>query len=491
MTTHYEVLRPVEPADLDTHARFIKVLKAIPPGGYVTFEQFRRFEKNHAVGGLGHACLRGILKRVSPHERILKLNSVQFWCTQFEEPGYKHITPQHNTRASYLGSLSKFDNWLRGRAFPSYDDAAPDGTVSFENVERLLKYCEKPANGPRIAQRAMREYAAALRADGASAGVQVAVRSAIKSYFAVHDIALALPKSKKKRAEHAPDNAQMSLEDFYKMLQNGRPSIMVRAIILIKLQSGMDSATFTDRFNYEGYAQIVKHFKTDDYKSWNLSMCPVPIKTVRVKKGIPYTTFIDHDAVVLLQEYLAWKEAKHGRHDGTKPLFVTKRGRPIYSSWLSTNFSEVAVRAGIQEKVSNRVFKMRGHAVRHLLKSILITSGCAQYAADHVLGHAPKDSYEKQAILYPEMIRAEYAKASSRINIFSKVENTLNSLDDAEGLRARVAELEAQLAKHTTTNAEIALLEKRHHESMQKMHEAVESLREKINSIQHDAAKQA
>ena len=486
MTTHYEVLRPVEPADLDTHARFVKVLKAIPPDGYVTFEQFRRFEKNHAVGGIGHACLRGILRRASPYERILKLNSVQFWCTQFEEPGYKHITPQHNTRASYLGSLSKFDNWMRGRAFPSYDDVVPDGTVSFENVERLMKYCEKPANGPRVAQRAMHEYTASLRAGGASAGVQVAARSAIKSYFAVHDIALELPKSKKKRAEHAPDNAQMSLEDFYKMLQNGRPSIMVRAIILIKLQSGMDSATFTDRFNYEGYAQIVKHFKTDDYKSWNLGTCPVPIKTVRVKKGIPYTTFIDHDAVVLLQEYLAWKEAKHGRHDGTKPLFVTNRGRPIYSSWLSTNFSEVAVRAGIQEKVSNRVFKMRGHAVRHLLKSILITSGCAQYAAEHVLGHAPRDAYEKQAILYPEMIRAEYAKASSRLNIFSKIESTLNSPKDPESQEARIRELEAEVAALKQSKAGEDFTDEKHKNIINGMNEKINRLLRLFDTLPDD-----
>ena len=383
----------------------------------------------------------------------MKLNSVQFWCTQFEEPGYKHTAPQHNTRTSYLGSLSKFDNWLRGRAFPSYDDAAPDGTISFENVEMLIKHCEKPANGPRIAQRVMREYAAALQAGGASAGVQVATRSAIKSYFTVHDIALALSKSKKKRAEHAPDNAQMSLEDFYKMLQNGRPSIMMRTIMLIKLQSGMDSATFTDRFNYEGYGQIVKYFNTDNCGSWNLSMCPVPIKTVRVKTGIPYTTFIDHDAVVQLQEYLAWKEAKHGRHDENKPLFVTKRDRPIYSSWLSTNFSEVAVRAGIQASVSNHVFKMRAHAVRHLLKSLLNASGCKQYAADHILGHAPRDAYEKQAILYPKELRAEYAKVSSRINIISKVESNLNSPMDSESQEARIRELEAEVRELTQAKA--------------------------------------
>ena len=48
-------------------------------------------------------------------------------------------------------------------------------------------------------------------------------------------------------------------------------------------------------------------------------------------------------------------------------------------------------------------------------------SGCAQHAADHVLGHAPRDSYEKQAVLYPEVLRSEYAKASGHLNIFSSI----------------------------------------------------------------------
>ena len=53
----------------------------------------------------------------------------------------------------------------------------------------------------------------------------------------------------------------------------------------------------------------------------------------------------------------------------------------------------------------------------------------APYTADHVLWHAPRDSYEKQVTLYLEemraeyakasSMRAEYAKASSRIDIFS------------------------------------------------------------------------
>ena len=94
---------------------------------------------------------------------------------------------------------------------------------------------------------------------------------------------------------------------------------------------------------------------------------------------------------------------------------------------------------------------------------------------------------KSQAILYPENLRAEYAKASSHLNIFSKVESNLNTADDPASLLARIKELEAQAAGTNTTNAEIALLERRHRESMQKMYSAIESLNEKINSLQrHD-----
>ena len=49
-----------------------------------------------------------------------------------------------------------------------------------------------------------------------------------------------------------------------------------------------------------------------------------------------------------------------------------------------------------------------------------------QYAG-HVLGHAPRDSYEKQATLYPEKLRSEYAKASGRLNIFTSIERHLRA----------------------------------------------------------------
>ena len=88
-------------------------------------------------------------------------------------------------------------------------------------------------------------------------------------------------------------------------------------------------------------------------------------------------------------------------------------------------------------------------------------------------------------------MREEYAKVSSHLNIFSKVESTLNTADDPESLHARIKDLEARAAGTSTANAEIALLERRHRESMQKMYSAIESLKKEISSLQqqHDTVK--
>ena len=492
MSANYEILRPVTPADLDVNPRFVKILKMIPREGHVTRDQFKSLETNAVNKCMLYAVSSGILKRVLIYERVLKLESVKFWCTQFNKTSHKRTSSNGSTKKIYLRAIAKFDEWLPGRSFQSHETVIRDGqiskqpvTKSFASVEKLLYYCTESDYGIKTTQRAIREYLAGPEADKMSDGVHSITRAAIKSYFNVNDVVLNIPKNRKKLIGNAHDDADsMSLEDFYHMIKDGNPGLKMKTVMLIKLHSGMDSSTFADRFNYEGYPQIVKYFKTDDHKSWNLEKCPVPLKLVRVKTNVQHTTFLERDAITQLQRYLTWKDTKYGRHNPSKPLFVTHRGVPINSEWISRHFSEVAVRAGMQEKVSPMVYKMRAHSVRHLLKSTLITYGCAPYAADHVLGHAPRDAYEKSAILYPENLRAEYAKASSHLNIFSKVESNLNTADDPASLHARIRDLEAQAAGTNTTNAEIALLERRHRESMQKMYDAIESLKKQISSLQ-------
>ena len=78
MTSHYKILRPVTPADLKPYPRFVKLLKMIPPDGYVTASHFKNIDKYRVRDVISYACSCGILMRVSPHDRVLKLNSVKF-----------------------------------------------------------------------------------------------------------------------------------------------------------------------------------------------------------------------------------------------------------------------------------------------------------------------------------------------------------------------------------------------------------------------------
>ena len=71
------------------------------------------------------------------------------------------------------------------------------------------------------------------------------------------------------------------------------------------------------------------------------------------------------------------------------------------------------------------------------------------------------------------------------------MESTLNNPKDSESQDARIRELEAQVVASTTANAEIALLERRHQKSMQDLYKVIESLKEKIDSLQHDAVGRA
>ena len=162
-----------------------------------------------------------------------------------------------------------------------------------------LGYYEESDHGTKTVQRTIREYMASSRVNGMSVSVYVLTRSVIKSYFGVHDIVLGLPKTRKRRPDPVPnDDSSMTLENFYKMLQNRKPSIMMKTIMPIKLQSDMDSSTFTDRFNYYGCTQIVRCFKTDDYTLGNIDRCPMPIKLLHVKTNMVYTAFLNRDAII-------------------------------------------------------------------------------------------------------------------------------------------------------------------------------------------------
>ena len=430
---YFEVLRPAGIGDLEEADRDIaSVLERLPAAGYVTAGDLEGHCGHDATRrALEWACGRGMLRKTVRDGALMGRESVRFWITQLNSPKTKNLALKKGTRRTYADALGAFNAWLRGRRFPARRDSGLGGRMAgsraFQDVEDLLGFCMDSDDGVHAAKRAVREYLADLAASKHSLSTVMVRCAAIKSYFATHDIRIDVRVNKKRHAVHdVQESPEMGLFDLYKMMTAGGMGVMLKAIMMVKFQAGLDASTFADRFNFEGYPQIVKYFGIEDHESWDLGRCPVPIRLVRVKTGMTYTTFIDRDAVSHLQDYLRWKESREGkRHDPSKPLFVTRNGTPVGPNWISSRFSKAATDAGIQKVVSHRVFKIHSHEVRDLLKSTLLASGCAQYAADHVLGHSPRDSYEKQATLYPETLRAEYAKASGRLNVFASIERHL------------------------------------------------------------------
>ena len=434
---YYEVLRPISDKDLDRAGPEVAAaLQALPPGGYVSAGQLKgRHGQDAARRALEWACANDILHKTIQDSAVMDLESVRFWLTQLSSPKMKNFRLEKGTKRTYADALEAFNRWLPGREFPvKRDTGRGDGrqTIArraFADVEDLLRFCEDSEHGAPMAKRVVREYLTDLATSKHSLSTAMVRCAAVKSYFATHDVPVDVGVNRKRHAVHdVREPPEMSLFDFYKMMTVGNMGVMLKAMMMIKFQAGLDASTLADRFNFEAYGQIVKHFGIEDYEAWDLGRCPVPIRLVRVKTGMAYTTFIDRDAVAQLQDYLRWREFREGRkHDPAKPLFVTRRGAPVGPNWISNSFSKAAIDAGIQKRVSHRVYKIHSHEVRDLLKSTLIVSGCAQYVAEHVLGHAPRDSYEKQASLYPETLRSEYAKASGRLNIFTSIERHLRA----------------------------------------------------------------
>ena len=260
---------------------------------------------------------------------------------------------------------------------------------------------------------------------------------AIKSFFRENDSDIVYSfnaKSTYKITDSESEERSMSLKEIFTILTVGKPSVTEKALFLCKLHCGLDSSTLADRFNFQAFDQIARYFKSSNHNSWDLDKCPIPIILVRVKTDIKSTGFLDRDAIEALQKYLDYRLEKTGRPmTADQPLFLTKHNCPIKPSWIEKQFNKLATNAGLQKRLKGYRYmnKYVSHELRDLLKSTLIATGVRYDVADQCIGHKPKDTYEKQAELYPENLRAEFMKASGKLNLFSNFSYNIQSNNDA------------------------------------------------------------
>ena len=383
-------------------------------------------------------------KRKRKTDHMLEFASVVEWMESLRPSGVSHdIRICTSTRDVYLFNLTAFNAWLSGREFNMRVLAAKDDKIihknvkkSFANVEILLHFGEDGNGSAKEIRKIIIKYLNDPMHDGKAQSTKIGMCAAIKSYFDTHDVMTGVKYTgRERRTSVITDAPEMSLPDFYKMITISKIDHLVRAVMLVKLQAGLDRSTLADRFNFYAYKQISEFCGTTNHREWSLDKCPIPLKLMRVKTDYAYITFIDRDALSALKDYLAWREDARGPHDPDGPIFLTNKNKPVSIAWISDVFARIAKYARTQKRLGLRTLKITSHEVRDLLKTTMLACGCKPYAADYFLGHKPKDSYEKPD-LYPENLRKEYAKASKVLNMFSHVEGQMDNIAASEKRRA-------------------------------------------------------
>ena len=108
----------------------------------MTRDHFRDLETGHVSKSLAYASSSGILEKVPPYERVLKLESVRFWCTQLNKSGHRRTSPICGTKQLYLSAIVKFDRWLLGKSFQAYETVIRDGQIvrqpATKSFEKLI-----------------------------------------------------------------------------------------------------------------------------------------------------------------------------------------------------------------------------------------------------------------------------------------------------------------------------------------------------------------
>jgi len=478
----YQVIQEYDPAQeygVRVYPKEAKCLAILRKGQVLTQKQFldenskfKSFKIYQRLVNLtfGTGEKIGVLKKIpakaTAFEEFCKQETVAYCIRQLRGCKFKNLKQTSNfssTQKSYAYSLWRFSNWLEGRNFEYHQLLQTSGdsfqrkktSIKLEGLEHFYKLFLESHNSDSEFAKVIKSFLLDPKFKEKRASTIANEQCAIRAYFDKNDSPINFKfdsKATHKVTDQDDDQPNLNLDDLLKMLTIGRPTPAQKAIILCKFHRGLDTSTFVDRFNFQAWEQLVKWFGTEIHTKWDLDKCPVPIRLIRIKTDFSHVGFLERDAVKAMQDYLDIRTAKLGRRlEEGDPIFVTPKGEPISIQGLRRTFQRMAITSGIQRKLQSynlrEKYEKDSHELRDLLKSILIDSGCRIDVADHCIGHSPKDSYEKQVELFPENIREEYQKASSKINIFSNISNNMKKSVSVQVLQNEVVSLREEVKR--------------------------------------------
>ena len=400
-----------------------------------------------------------------PYEDFIKLKTVEYFMMQHQGSRLKNIDSKSHqgTRGTYGHRLWKFNNWLNGKQV-EFTKIFSTGQSTFKQkiekvklkgVEDLLHHYVQPLSQEREFVKVIKDYLLdPENTDQSDKSMKVIVNS-IKSYFEKNDAPINFKYNVKvghTTAEDREDSASLNLDELMQLFTVGNPTIVQKSALLCKFHRGLDTVTLIDRFNFEAWEQLVSCFGTENYKKWDVKLCPVPIKLTRIKTSYQHTGFLEKDAIDSLVKYLDFRKKQTGKEmSAGQAIFLTEKKQPISKEWVVVTMKKLRKNAGLDDKLSGYVkatrYRINSHEFRDLLKSVLMDSEVRPDVCEHLIGHKPKDSYEKQAELFSKTLRKEYSKASRRINIFSNFSSMAKGESNADVMNEKIEKLQENMAK--------------------------------------------
>jgi len=367
-----------------------------------------------------------------------KLESITF-CMSRLRGNKRHNIIQENitsTQKNYLYRLWNFHYWLIGQEFhydflTSIDETIfqkHSKTIILDGLEPFLNLYElHHQNSRRCFTQLIKKYLHdPIHFDKSPQTLKIDYY-AIKAYFDRNDCPLIFLHN---FVEKQVNQTQLlTLGNLLHLLTVGQPTILQKAVFLCKFHRGLDTSTFVDRFNFNAWDQIIASFGTSDWNKWDLKKCPIPIRLIRIKTGVTHVGFLDVDAITSLREYLQYRQS-HQKIFNPTPIFVNDKNNPITEAWIRTSFRSLAKKSRLVK--SNEKTKNHGinpNSLRILLKSTLLACGVDRTVSEEAIGHKTSDRFQKHSKQNVQKMREEYSKASSTINIFSRLYGMINNID--------------------------------------------------------------
>lgn len=258
-----------------------------------------------------------------------------------------------------------------------------------------------------------------------------------------------------------------------------------RSLIMTQLQSGMDASTLTDVFNHVGFPQIADHYGTEDWTMWDESKVPIRLSLIRPKSQYAYYTFIDHDALVCLKDWLNLRLSRYGgrirvhekmdqmRLATSDPIYVNEQGKPLNADYISVVFKRSGIQAGVnlvptagmpRFKGATRRYPFHSHEVRDTLvtvgRGLEVDVGVVNFFIGHPID---KYGYDKSPWDDVEHFRDRYSRLAKQLNVISGKEAILKE-EYEKRLEKEIGEKDDRYAKLekmvTSMRKEIAAIKK-------------------------------